>query len=87
MDTEKLKINAEVYGTRAKAKLRMLVGFAGLLLVGLGAYNLLLAPVLDMSVYAPYRGFGLVSNSTQEVAYFVGDFVVMGIGGLLAWFS
>jgi hypothetical protein len=87
MDFERVKLNAEIYGTRAKAKMRLALQLAGLLAVALGAYNLLAAPVMQTELWAPYRVFGAVYSSQEEVAFFVGDFVAMAAGAAIVWWS
>jgi hypothetical protein len=87
MDFERVKLNAEIYGTRAKAKLRLILQITGIALVILAAYNLLVAPAMQTELWAPYRVFGAVYSSQEEVAFFVGDFVAMAAGAAIVWWS
>lgn len=87
MDLQKFKINAEIYGTRAKAKLRLILQIAGIALVILSAYNLLIAPAMQTELWAPYRMFGSVYSSKEEVGFYIGDFVLMAVGAAIVWWS
>jgi len=87
MDIERLKLNAEIYGTKAKAKLRLILQIAGIALLLLGAYNLMIVPVLQTELWAPYRMFGAVYSSKEEVGFYLGDFVVMAVGAIVVWLS
>jgi hypothetical protein len=87
MDFERVKLNAEIYGTRAKAKLRLVLQIAGIALVILGAYNLLIAPAMQTELWAPYRMFGSVYSSKEEVGFYIGDFVAMAAGAAVVWWS
>jgi hypothetical protein len=87
MDFERLKVNAEIYGVKAKAKLRFALQLAGIALLALGAYNLLVVPLFETDLWAPYRVFGGVYSSKEEVGFYVGDFVAMAVGAAIAWWS
>jgi len=86
MNLERLKITGEVYATRAKANLRLVLQLAGVVLVLLAAYNMLLAPVLGMQIFAPYRAAIILTPDSGTGAFYLADVVAMAFGAVLAWF-
>lgn len=85
MDLERARLAAEVYWVRARGWVRTLVRAVGVGFVLLGAFNLLVAPVVDITPLAPYRAFGIVL-AYPHGGYYLGDVVVIGCGAVLAWF-
>jgi len=81
-----MKLNAEIYGTRAKAKLRLALQLAGLLAVALGAFNLLAVPVTNLAAIAPYRT-GAIMIAGESGVFYLSDIVVMVIGSIVVWWS
>jgi hypothetical protein len=80
------RVTAEVAGLKTRGRLLTLVRFAGLLLVLIGGYNMLLAPLvasppLLADVYVPLlvehvgAGVGLLSHIT-----------IITIGAVVVWF-
>jgi len=70
---------------RARHTIKSLLRIAGILLVLLGAFNMLLAPVLMMDPIAPYRQGMPILVSQQGGGYFLGDVAVIAIGAVIAW--
>jgi hypothetical protein len=77
---------SEVVWIRARHTIKSLVRIAGILLVLLGAYNMLLAPALLMEPIAPYRQGLPILVSEQGGGYFLGDVAIIAIGAVIAWF-
>jgi len=75
----------EVALIRARHTIKSLLRIAGILLVLLGAYNMLLAPVMAMDPIAPYRQGVPVLVSEQGGGYYLGDVAVIAIGAVVAW--
>jgi len=76
---------SEVALIRARHSIKSLLRIAGILLVLLGAFNMLLAPVLMMDPIAPYRQGMPILVSQQGGGYFLGDIAVIAIGAVIAW--
>lgn len=85
MNFESIKIRAETTYIRFRTLLRMVVGMAGLGLVLLGGYNMLLAPASGMETFAPYRVIGAVLIDGSTGGYFLGDVMAIGVGAILTW--
>jgi len=85
MDTNELRFTARLLGLRAKTYLRFLTGIVGIALVSLGAFNMLVAPVVNLTPLAPYRGIGVVVF--ERGAYYLGDILVIAVGAVLAWLA
>lgn len=82
-----MKLNAEIYGTRAKAKLRLALQLAGLLAVALGAFNLLAVPVTNLAAIAPYRAGTIIVAGESGGVFYLSDIAVMVAGSVLVWWS
>jgi len=80
-----IRIRMETLGIRFRSLFKTLVRIAGIGLVLLGVYNMFLVGLLDMSVIAPYRQWGLIFTGKQS-AYYLGDVLVMAVGAIIAWF-
>lgn len=86
MDWARWKINAEVYGLKARAKLRFIVQIVGVGLLLLGAYNMLGAPALSAAAFRPY-GVLRVLGSEGAGLFFLADVVVMAVGAITVWIT
>jgi hypothetical protein len=87
MDWERVRITANIYGVKARARLRLLLQIAGIGLVFLGAYNLLIASAAGFEVFAPYR-IGIVAGGGEGNAiFFFSDVVVMAVGAAITWWT
>jgi len=71
---------------QARHTFKSIFRIAGILLVLLGAYNMLLAPVMEMGAIAPYRQGLPVLVSENGGGYYLGDVAVIAIGAIVAWF-
>lgn len=78
-------IPLEVAKIKARTYFRTLVRLAGLALILLGAYNLLLSPFYG-TVSPGYRQLGFVMLQ-EGSGYWIGDMVLIGLGAVVAWFG
>lgn len=88
MDREPLRITGEIWGIRLRTYLSRVLQLVGLSLIGLGAFNLLLAPLLHVGpVGTTYRVFGVIVFDDVGALVYVGDIFVIAVGALVTWFA
>lgn len=86
MDQQGLRIAGRAYGVKARSKLRFFIGMVGVGLIIWGAYNMMLASLIDYPIVAPYRQFAFIMDWERGFGYYIGDVLVMAVGMIIvAW--
>lgn len=88
MDVDRMKINAETGAIRLRSKLRFFVSVAGMAMVLLAVFNLLIVRFGFTPAFSQYRSFleGVMYYETGQAVYFA-DILLFAIGSVLAWFT
>jgi hypothetical protein len=88
MDTERLKVTAEVGYLRIRGLVRTGIRFIGVLAVLLAAYNWLFwAPLGGEPFFTVYRSLLPLSGATAGATIIhPADLVLMVVGAIIAWF-
>ncbi|WP_262174677.1 hypothetical protein [Haloarcula laminariae] len=86
MDWERWRVNAEIYGLKARAKLKILFMAAGIVLVFVGAYNMLAEPYLNTPRVAAVPALGYVGSEGSGI-FLLGDVVAIAAGAVIVWLS
>lgn len=76
----------DVTKVRARHSIKSLVRIVGILMVLLGAFNLLVAPALLLEPIAPYRQGLPIMVSDTGGGYYLGDIALIAVGAILASF-
>ena len=88
IDTERPRISLETVAIRTRGWIRLSLSLAGIALVLVGAWNLLLAPTLGTNPFlSEYRRFLLVLVVSDGGILHLADIVLVGVGAVVAWFS
>jgi len=83
-----LLLSLRIWWAKFAGLFRNLIRLCGLLLVLLGAYNLLIAPMSEYAVWAPYRLLEtVVGGGEGRAIFYLDDVLVMVIGALVTWWS
>lgn len=86
MDTESLSITAETTAIRARAWARLGIRLFGVIVLLVGAHNLLLSGMTETVLFGGYRAMAdtIVLSDGGVVGF--ADVVAMAFGAALAWF-
>jgi len=85
MDRDRIRVTAEAYGIRSRGWVRTIIRGAGIVAVLIGAYNLLLSPLLiSPEILTTYRN--VVATVLVSSPPFFTDIALMVVGAVVAWF-
>lgn len=88
MDTDSLKITAEVFWIRTRGYLRLVAQLVGLVFVLVGVFNVFAVPIADVGPIATqYRVFGEILLNESGRFVYLDDILLIAVGSVVAWFS
>lgn len=88
MNWERIRISIETTVIRGRGLLRLVGQVAGIVLVLLGGYNMLGAPITGDVILPLYRTLlpNAILFDASKGAVYLADVLVAAIGAVLAWF-
>lgn len=75
----------EAVWIRIRSVLSSVPRLLALALVLLGAYNMILLPIVEVDVFTAYRGLGVIFGDRQTLPVFLGDVALITVGSIGVW--